>query len=816
MSRLRGVFVGVVWGALSACNCTSEVTVPCSSKSDCAATEVCVNGTCVSEGDGGTGPDGGTIVTGCSPANTDNATRDSDCDGLSDGEEYNTSYADNAKTDPCNADSDSDGINDGLEMGRTSSLNTTCGFVGDADPFSKSDPTVADTDGDGLSDSQEDLNKNGRVEPGESDPLRKDSDCDGLFDAEELNATYGCKTDPLKIDTDGDGIRDGVEAGLSAPGADPTLCAYAASTFDADTTTTTSACSADSDGDGIMDGAEDLDQNGRVDTGELDPNLASDGTGPAQHACSSANLRPINFHSNGSSDVQVALVPTFTEVSKLVDSSSIERGLIFYDAANQIGGLVLSKGPAGASATDEETDARSRLNGAGTISGAITQTFTTWDGFGSAVRATYDQSSNGDLKAQLNALAQAFLGQSTTGLLPGAAGVTGPFTIQAEYVWRTSTRAVVLLAITPTSAFTGARLFQMDDVGGGSALAQFGDFSGTQCEVFTTQGNATVDFIFVVDNSGSMSTYQTAVGNVGNLFATKLGNAGLDWRVAAIATDGASSRPFGTTVDTAYLTSFGTSGGSTERQLQYGRSKVQAMLPKAANSPSAIRTSADLHLILLGDADDQSSASAATYSTFFGDYDSAGSKAVVHGIVCPQGQGCGETQANPRKNLAVIAATGGVLGDINSAQPVGNPQISATLDAILSAAIAGTGKQLQKPPISATIKIAIEAGGTVGTCNTSDVPRDRTNGFDFDSATRRVVFFGACRPAGPGKKVAVSYKFWNDGSPDPGGDPCGNKCVAPFVCNPATGQCICPSDCGGCPSNQTCEPVSCSCGPGIG
>lgn len=162
-----------------------------------------------------------------------------------------------------------------------------------------------------------------------------------------------------------------------------------------------------------------------------------------------------------------------------------------------------------------------------------------------------------------------------------------------------------------------------------------------------------------------------------------------------------------------------------------------------------------------------------------------------------------------------MQGTGGVLGDFNIAQS-NNPQLDNTIDAILSAAIAGTGHQVAKPPISATIKVAIESGGTVGQCSVSDVPRDRTNGFDFDGASRRIVFFGNCRPSGPGKKVAVSYKFWNDGSPDPNGDPCGGKCQPPLVCNPGTGQCVCPDNCGGtCTQGQQCDMATCSCGPGI-
>jgi hypothetical protein len=170
----------------------------------------------------------------------------------------------------------------------------------------------------------------------------------------------------------------------------------------------------------------------------------------------------------------------------------------------------------------------------------------------------------------------------------------------------------------------------------------------------------------------------------------------------------------------------------------------------------------------------------------------------------------------PGKIHTAIRNTGGVIGDINVAK--NNPaQLGLYIDAILNAAIAGTGHPLARPPISATIKVAMEAGSTKGTCNTADVPRDRTNGFDFDSASRRINFFGNCIPNAAGHKIAVSYRFWNDGSPDPGGDPCNHTCTAPQACDPTNATCYCPMNCGGaCTGNSTCNPTTCGCDPGIG
>jgi hypothetical protein len=197
-----------------------------------------------------------------------------------------------------------------------------------------------------------------------------------------------------------------------------------------------------------------------------------------------------------------------------------------------------------------------------------------------------------------------------------------------------------------------------------------------------------------------------------------------------------------------------------------------------------------------------------------------GQRWVTHGILCPEGQGCGDTaESNPGKYHTITRDTGGVIGNIQVFNPA-NPsaqqlaQQEATIDAILTAVIGGTGTQLQRPPISATIKVAIAS--TRGACNTADVPRDRTNGWDIDPATRRIVFFGNCIPSAAGVQVAVSYKYWNDASPDPNGDACGGTCVAPLVCDPGQRACVCPANCGGCGTGFTCNQATCACEPDIG
>jgi hypothetical protein len=101
------------------------------------------------------------------------------------------------------------------------------GIKNDVEATACSNENDADTDNDGLPDGIEDLNANGRVDPGETDPCNPDSDGDGLQDGRErglvtphpdtdLTVFEGnpeplLRTDPNNSDSDRDGISDFAE-----------------------------------------------------------------------------------------------------------------------------------------------------------------------------------------------------------------------------------------------------------------------------------------------------------------------------------------------------------------------------------------------------------------------------------------------------------------------------------------------------------------------------------------------------------------------------------------------------------------------------
>jgi hypothetical protein len=248
---------------------------------------------------------------------TDPADADTDDDGLRDGAEPNfalDSDGDGA-INALDADSDDDGVFDGTERGVASAgagTDTSRGaFRADADPTTRTKAIVADTDRGGVSDGAEDLNRNGRVDAGETDPRNPaddsfldgdgdglsdgeetalgtdpadaDSDDDGVLDGDEPNHAGDSDGDglinALDVDSDNDGLHDGTELGVSTAGP-ATRTALGHFIADRDPSTRTSAVRADSDGGGVRDGDEDPDGNGRVDAGELDPRSAADDATP--------------------------------------------------------------------------------------------------------------------------------------------------------------------------------------------------------------------------------------------------------------------------------------------------------------------------------------------------------------------------------------------------------------------------------------------------------------------------------------------------------------------------------------------------------
>ena len=137
---------------------------------------------------------------------------------------------------------------------------------------------------------------------------------------------------------------------------------------------------------------------------------------------------------------------------------------------------------------------------------------------------------------------------------------------------------------------------------------------------------------------------------------------------------------------------------------------------------------------------------------------------VVSGIVCPEGETCGdESEDRPGKYHTLIAATGGVLGSIKvfnptTVTPALKQQQTDTMNRIVSSVITRAGYDLQYRPITASLRVAASATHDFN-CDNRDIPRSTVNGWDLDPLTGRIAFYGTCVPRLGGTMV-VSYKSW--------------------------------------------------------
>jgi hypothetical protein len=481
-------------------------------------------------------------------------------------------------------------------------------------------------------------------------------------------------------------------------------------------------------------------------------------------ACAFSNRRALDVVSTQQPLLKLALLDSPPETSAIGAS-----GIGVYDLPSNSGGLALSIPTVGADVTAEEQRVRAML---GPSLNPLVQTFTTWDGYPGA-RSTFDLESGSTLKEQLDTAAQTWA-QLPSGLQ--ASPVRGPFKGELTVVLHDKQQTGVVLALASTAGFSDAVSFRLDDLAGGSALGLSTDAPEDNCETFTVDGEGRkVDFVWVVDDSGSMASSQLAVATVGNTAATRIQMSAVDFRAAGVSTGDYPTDFAGSfrdwTVDTEKMlgwfagpNSWGTSGSGTEEGFAGLRAFIEGTAKHGdAPVPGPFRDDSEVHVIFLSDTDDQSLWSPQNM------YDYLRARfprrhIVAHGIVCPEdGQTCGDTAVTaPGKYHTLVRQTGGVLANIRIFNP---PMVTPDLAAQQAAAIAaiarsvvnGAGFQLRRRAITASVRVATSA--TVGECNNADIPRDVENGWDLDPITGKVSFNGACVPQA-GSIAVISYQSW--------------------------------------------------------
>jgi hypothetical protein len=493
-------------------------------------------------------------------------------------------------------------------------------------------------------------------------------------------------------------------------------------------------------------------------------------------ACSDANLRKLTFPTSNDNDIKLAVTAEST-VAQIGGAS--ETGVAVYDSTTQVAAFAVAMSTVQLAPADEEKRIRDMVAATGLISNPLVQTFTTWDGY-RAVRSGFDLAGTDSVAARFDALSNS-IGGHPTGLSTSAA--KGPFHVQLEVVLRDAVapnppKTIVVLAIASVSAPLGSA-GRLDDFASGSSLARTSaSVTTSQCETLGTTSTAKVDLLWVVDDSGSMGTSQTAVATVGAQVATRLSGGLADVRFAGVTTGfygpgfNGSFRDWTPDVMTMLTwfrgsTAWGTSGDGLEE----GFSGFEAFVTGAhpAMNPAVggpFRPDAAIHVIILTDTHDQSNITANAMLTFIGTKFPT-QRVVVHGVICPESPSvgmplsCGDDPEDVVGGYhTVIRATGGVLGSILvfNPSPV-TPQLAAmqatTMRAIIRSILDGAGYDTKFKPISASMRVA---ASSTGTCKqNSDIPHDEDKGWSLDLSGK--LSFSTCVPD-TGAKIVASYQAW--------------------------------------------------------
>ncbi|GGD45054.1 hypothetical protein GCM10012288_19250 [Malaciobacter pacificus] len=294
-------------------------------------------------------------------------------------------------------------------------------------------------------------------------------------------------------------------------------------------------------------------------------------------------------------------------------------------------------------------------------------------------------------------------------------------------------------------------------------------------DTFTASASTTktADFVFVVDDSGSMSSYQTAVSQAANDFANAITNAGLNFRAGIITTS------CGTPSDTCYYSSddydrvlnnigiiendveafktnvkVGTYGDGTETGIYNAEYALQSIaLGDTIDGPLTslnIPQGNELSVIILSDEPSQ-------YPRRSGgtNFDINNNLFIDRGynvysivkpdssLYCYSSNGC--TDGNPSKYDDLAIATGGMVADISN-----TTNYSTIMNTIAQNASGNLGYKLNNEGVvESTIFVTV---------NGVEVAHDNTNGWRYIQNSNSVLFYGTAIPQ-DGDEIKIQYSY---------------------------------------------------------
>ena len=332
--------------------------------------------------------------------------------------------------------------------------------------------------------------------------------------------------------------------------------------------------------------------------------------------------------------------------------------------------------------------------------------------------------------------------------------------ILAANVGEATDQVVILGAIVPTElapAFSGLS----KGVASTSNIGAKGTAPTTTSETFTIPSETPkVDFLFVIDNSGSMSDDQETISNAADTFFRTISGQTLDYKLATITTD--SSELQDSNEDGGFTSSEdefkldvkpGTGGHYTETGIFYAEEALKDESKGDDVSGSVItegypRPGAALSIIMFTDEPDfYNSISSRNSGTTF---DAADNLFIdrnyqVYGIL-------NEYSSESRDDgyVDLINNTNGSYADIRNLQALERIMEQMALES----STASSPVKLTKTPISTSLQV---------TKNGSAVAKNADNGWQYNEGNKTLSFYGDASLS-PSDNVKVNYLYMSEES----------------------------------------------------
>ena len=529
----------------------------------------------------------------------------------------------------------------------------------------------------------------------------------------------------------------------------------------------------------------------------------------AVFSCPPLGLKNTVIQGNGTGDWTVALEPktTYKNIGLPAGLAKYGVGTADYNVNwQQVAGFVLSKP---STATAAATEATAALTNLGTgLYGKLTTNSTgsaakTHDGFSmvASTEVAITTASTSDVSTVRNKVVEALINKASVTLtgLPGIFGVPDTsFIIRFSTVLRADGRVIHIGAVTDAkgdvdiSKLTG---IISQDLAGATGLARAGKQATGVCDKIAVGASSNkVDFIWVMDESGSMTPKRTDIANNANTLWKEAQTAGLDFRMAVtnvvnptgtyancvgrfcttISTDPYDTKgtdrfllPTEQTIFEACIKNPPCYEGGSEYGLVNAKKAVELHIPRAANTPTKIRTGAQVVVVvvtdeipnsmssIIGNSVNQCTLSSTVqanvnahlktnYLDYFAGLTTKDAKIdyfQVIGGICSNS--CNIQVTHGYKEVA--AKFNGTTFDLC--------QTSLTTDLkklVQQIVLSGSPLLLTTAPIVTSVQVSI---------NNTAVARSKLNGYDYSPGSNKLILYGSAAPK-VGTNVVISYRSW--------------------------------------------------------